>query len=200
MENIATITTIKYLDLHDPEFPKFVFCIPPNHTSLRWQYEEQLEMIGYYLLNDHGETVRPKFRPMIVDVGYKEAIGFDTQFALCYKMKAWRYFSFRLNYTESSIWHPSRGSVPFLQVYFSFSNNSNDRFLQPQQYLVLTAENVFGGCTDFVIHRLQQNEFMYQSCYAPYDEPKIYHQAFCMDLCVQREVLQHSLVNQTFAR
>ena len=69
----------------------------------------------------------------------------------------------------------------------------------------MTVDNTFSGCTEFAIESLQKNEFLNveksgQSCEKQDDSTTVYNQAYCLDVCIQREVLGKSNSDDSFRR
>ena len=79
------------LEMNHSEFPKFVFCIPPDYANLTSVYEENLWI---YAAKITGNTsiIRPKFTPMVLDSGYSDGFGFGTDFAYCFRPDKPLYF------------------------------------------------------------------------------------------------------------
>ena len=99
--------------MNDPEFPRFVFCIPPANDlnlsdlklsrkirdlDLKEAYERQLVVYHTRSVTQNYSMSRPEFKAVNVDYGYAEATGFDTFFKLCFKIDtSAKYHSFYLN-------------------------------------------------------------------------------------------------------
>ena len=82
--------------MNDPEFPRFVFCIPPakdlnlsreiHDLDLKEAYETQLVVNHSISATQNYSMSRPVFKAVNVDFGYAEATGFDTFFQFCFKI------------------------------------------------------------------------------------------------------------------
>ena len=193
---MATSIREKNLNMSDPEFPKFVFCIPQELTYLRALYEEQLwvSTANSYKAPDESWATFPfRVTPMIFDLGYADGSGYDTTFALCHRMNTtWGYFSLQLNLSRSenstlySLFFNDTG--PFLDVFFSLNNNAEDVFLSCLMRSKVIPHESFGGCTEFIMTNMKRTEFLRigEDCLAQDVSP--YSQSFCLDLCVQQEI------------
>ena len=94
--NKDTSTTLEYIKMNDPEFPRFVFCIPPANDlnlshkirdlDLKEAYERQLVVYHTRSVTQSYSMSRPEIKAVNVDYGYAEATGFDTFFKLCFKI------------------------------------------------------------------------------------------------------------------
>ena len=75
-----------------------------------------------------NETVYPKFTPMILDHGFADGYGMDTDFGLCYKMnRMWKFNKFDYDVYNSPL--PFNDTSAFLNVFLSFSNETEDKFI-----------------------------------------------------------------------
>ena len=123
---------VEFVDFGSPEFPKFVFCIPEEMTNLIDDYEGHLKLVSlneFLPISISNETVTPRFTPFIIDAGSVDGSGFDSYLALCYKIRKPRsFFAFVSDFANSSLSF-FNDSSPFLDVFFSFSNETNDHFL-----------------------------------------------------------------------
>ena len=69
----------------------------------------------------------------------------------------------------------------------------------------LTVKEVVGECAKFAIRRSQLFEFLnmdkhYENCEQPNDQQKAYNQAYCLDVCMEDEILSHAKSNKSFER
>ena len=197
---------VDYLNETSKNYPRFVVCIPHDKLLDRYwkstlkDYESFLN-ISYSHVDWPSrrdvESVSPKFKPMIFDEGYAAANGFDTFFGLCYPLKKDRYY--RINWSG-----PIDANSSFLSLYSSLSEDPSedlleDKFLELSHELVLSSEFEKFGCIALSIENLvikkfksrgekHQNRYPGRWFQTPKYKPKYYNLAYCLDLCITREI------------
>ena len=141
---------------------------------------------------------------MILDRGYQEGDGYDTSFSLCFRLDAlarnyfiyWEDSNSTVN-NNVELFH-EKGHL-MLDVYLSFSNQTNDRFLEESKAVTIAPHQ----CHSINIDNLVLNKFIgtgdsygqlfgYQS--------KVYNQAFCLDLCIQKEFQKADPTSDGYSR
>ena len=176
-------------------YPRLVFCIPQEHTSLWKSYEDALTISTVEGAN--STKTKPKFIPMILDIGYLEGAGFDTIIAFCYKIKHPNRI-YLINVTDSNLMSNATSLRPigtnstFLDMYLSFSE---DRFLDWQKAVWIFKDRSY----ELNIENLAVNEYKrrgnkYHDKYpvGEKDMPEYYNQAYCLDVCVHGRIMEYS--------
>ena len=122
---------------------------------------------------------------MILDRGYHEGDGYDSSFSLCFRLDtlARNYYI----YWEKSNVTDNEEHLK-LDVYLSFSDDTHDRFLEENRAVTIVPHQ----CNVFSVEGLVRNKFLQTgNFHARQFEyvPKVYNQAFCLDFCIQDEIM-----------